>query len=207
MARKKKTAVTVAATTDIEQAKVGYQGAVKVAVLKGKRVINSKVYKNEGRWPLFYNISLSLAGNYKEAERFRPKFLKMFQLGIAGDNIPAGIPVFGSLPVTSLNDVLYNNTIDSNYVIGTSTTVVEDYSTATLKFLIPFSQIDTTKYTNLIALYSSTYKKDNANPCAYIIIADENNPNLLGNLGPSTQLDNENDYNLYIEWSMKVQNN
>lgn len=58
-----------------------YTGNIKVKIYdKNKKLKSIKCYHNNGRWPLFNFISNCLAGNYDEANKFRPYYVGLFSI-------------------------------------------------------------------------------------------------------------------------------
>lgn len=59
---------------------IQYEGNIEVKVLRNKKVIRERKFKNNGRWPLFLHLVHSLAGNYAEAEKYRPLFITIYSI-------------------------------------------------------------------------------------------------------------------------------
>ena len=59
---------------------IQYEGNIEVKVLRNKKVIRERKFKNNGRWPLFLHLVHSLAGNYAEAEKYRPLFIAIYSI-------------------------------------------------------------------------------------------------------------------------------
>lgn len=194
--------------------KISYEGKVKISLMKGNKIINTKTYHNEGTDNLFYGLVFSLMGDYASASAYRPTYLDLYTLGTKGTPVtniiakPRESNLLISNNKTSLSTIIFNSTpiIDKNKVSESSDKTIADYATITYKFLIPYTQIDTAKDTNCIALYGRD-DGESAYLLAYIVviqykadgtpIVDEDGNNKLDNLIPS--VDKANDYNLFVQ--------
>lgn len=207
MTKKKTTTVKPTANTS-------YSGQLKISLLKGKKVIKSNIYHNEGTSNLFYGMALALIGDSSGASMYLPKYLALYDIGDVGTTISTVAPPTSggkNLIVpgrkTSLSTIVYS---DAPYVkseSGASSTTITDRATITYKFLIPFTQIDTTneKPTNCLVLYSKPNEPENY-LLAYsmIINTDTSGNQTLGNLIDTTK--SVNDYNLLVQWTMNLTN-
>ena len=63
-----------------------YEGTVILSIEKNGKIYETFVSHNKGRWPLFYCIAASLAGNYEVADLDRPKFIRLFTSVPSTDN-------------------------------------------------------------------------------------------------------------------------
>lgn len=186
--------------------KVGYKGQALVEVRLGKKVLKRKKYKNNGRLPLFNFCALSLGGRYREAEVLRPKFIRIFSIGRAGeDPVPDSSTSF---------DTLANNTTNRSLIVPVyaSEPLVEG-GDITIKWVIPFSQLKSYANLNMLAMYSENYKEVLGEASAFIIIKDNNDGSLLGDLLLKSGINpseitpqNENNYNLFVEWKLSFVN-
>jgi len=59
---------------------ISYEGKIKVSLVKNKKVYSEKIFYNNGRWPIFKNLTYSLAGNYTEADQWRPLVLDIYSV-------------------------------------------------------------------------------------------------------------------------------
>lgn len=185
MGRKKK-------IVEKNQNNLTYKGSITVSIVRKGKVLNTQKYHNEGKLDLFKFFSYSLSGRYAIAEALRPKYIRLYSLGSYGERIP--------VPNT-------NNPTSTTYIMykETPTTVVKNGSVSTqFSFMVPFTQIDTSKDTNFLVLYPGA---NATSPLAQFIVAKgegEQDREKLGKLFDSVP--SQNDYNLFITWSMSVNN-
>lgn len=59
---------------------ISYEGKIKVSLVKNKKVYSEKIFYNNGRWPIFKNLTYSLAGNYTDADQWRPLILDIYSV-------------------------------------------------------------------------------------------------------------------------------
>ena len=57
-----------------------YNGSIKVKIMRGKKVYKEKIFHNSGRWPIFKHIAYSLAGQYTNADNWRPLVLALYSV-------------------------------------------------------------------------------------------------------------------------------
>ena len=198
---------------------VTYRGKVNAQVRKGKKVISTSTFHNEGTKYLFEFLAKCLKGDYQQVESLRPKFIKLYSVGAEGDSIPEiNSGSFNTTSIVSLTTPIYSANPNTEYV-GADDDLTASYAT-TFKFVIPFSQLMLIKKidgeeqkvpVNLIALYSQYQKNTLGSPSMYILVTEKvNNVEVLGNLIPSnfysSDLSEQNQYNLFIEWITTFKN-
>ena len=219
MARKKKTVENPVETQIIiptSNSRIEYKGKIKVSIKKKDKVINSRNLNNSGRYPLFSFLAQCLLGNYKDAELNRPYSIVIY-------SIPKGTSISSIYTTISQNENLksYANN-DTRITYGdfpvrtipqlTINTGGIGDAKVTYSFIIPFVHIDLDKGKqngiNLICLYSRGNQSDLGNPSAFFIVADDENPSLVGTLLPDDALiDSSNvSYNLVVEWELSIGN-
>lgn len=202
--------------TDITNA-IHYNGKVKVDLYRNNKLYKSTNYKNLGRWPLFYFIANCLAGDYNSVAPYKPNFVKLFTLGNKGDSIPTNKEIetskfiednlcssgisFG-VTKSALTETIKSFNIDETSLEENKS---DESAIVTYQFVIPYTQIDTTRDINLIALYSSAKLSELNEPSAYIVIKNEDDTALDSILPTGTQTKN-NDYTLIITWSLSIHN-
>lgn len=189
-----------------------YEGKVTIEVINNRnKVVSHREIKNTGRWPLFYFLTQCLAGNYEDFNSNRPVYLRLFTIGAVGAALPTNKDI-------EANNYLNDNKLSSAnsfYPNDASVTkIVKDVetgesSTVTFSYMCPYTQLDTSKPINLIALYSAANKNDLSNSSAYIVVegtTTDNKPNgKLGTLIP-TDTSNKNNYTLSIKWQLTIKN-
>lgn len=205
-----------------------YTGKVKISLMRDNVKYFTKVFYNHGRWPLFYFFNLCLAGDYGQAEEFRPRFINLFDFGLSNQEIKPPVIEDGSQTQSGKMTTWFNaqnNVSLISYpmmskpdVIVAGGTAAEEIGSSkiTYKFTIPFTQIQTKTNQAIegFALYSKQTKNsvtdpknlDNlANPAAFFFLTDENGyvTNLLQDL---SNINLGDEYNLYIEWILTVRN-
>ena len=194
---------------------VTYRGKVNVQVRKGKKVISTSTFHNEGTKYLFEFLAKCLKGDYQQVESLRPKFIKLYSAGAEGDPIPEiTSDSFNIDNIISLTTPIYSSNPNTEYV-GEDSDLTASYAT-TFKFVIPFSQLNLMREgvrvpVNLIALYSQQQKDTLGSPSMYILVTEKvNNIEVLGNLITSnfysSDLSEQNQYNLFIEWITTFKN-
>lgn len=194
MAKKKKPVSKVAMSGGL-----GYEGKVKVQLIKGSTIIQTKTYKNKGMPSLFKFISDSLAGTYSEKDR--PSRIALF------DNNNEIQPTGDAQD----NEDYWNSNITSAILNNASATVdpiksgtpeaTVGYST-TYHFRIPYINIRANKIYK-IALYSNNGINDLANHrLAYFLFT-----NSSGNWDP-VEITNDlaGNYSIIIEWTLNITN-
>lgn len=191
MKTKKKTATKDITTKEKEQVQsqdaIKYQGNVTVTIKKGKTIISSRSYHNNGGDELFKFLANCISGAYVES--LRPKYIRAFDCkGSPGERITQA-----------------NSTSRSAYI------AINDVSSingkATLHFTIPCSFIlpdsgASTANINQLGLYSSavasnSQRNDVEQYCAYYNFIEEN-----GQWAPLIISTLNGDYNIFIEWEM-----
>lgn len=195
----------------IEQAQsIGYSGRVKVTLVRGKKVISEKEFKNNGRWPLFNFLALCIKGEFNEAKNLRPKYIRLFTAGTAGVTTVPVPTDQNAFPYGATNLSLNVVPLNSSSNITKTEAETSGSASVTLKYLIPLTQISgLTNYRNinLLAMYygsDSTYVNQ---PSAYCFIKDENNESLLGEIIEGIPAGSDpNQYNLIIDWTMSLAN-
>lgn len=89
----------------MSESNLTYTGDIKVKIYdKNKKLKSIKSYHNNGRWPLFHFISNCLAGNYDEANKFRPYYIGLF-------SIPKGTE--GKIPQITERNIKEGETYDT----------------------------------------------------------------------------------------------
>lgn len=133
---------------------IQYEGNIEVKVLRNKKVIRERKFKNNGRWPLFLHLVHSLAGNYAEAEKYRPLFITIYSIPYS--------PTSGKIPEIIDGSEDPQNQIGSyakvenikcgapgTYMTTPEVKYVEDKgigtASITYSFLVPFSSLIFTK--------------------------------------------------------------
>lgn len=153
-----------------------YEGFVTLELEKDGKVYNTINAHNAGKWPLFYAVACSLAGNYEIAEPYRPKFIRLFSdVNHSTENTVIAVP------------------IDTAPAVIKST--AEDYATVSFKFTVPGSYLRNTSVMSA-ALYSQAYK--NTLDSYNAVVTFDNS------LVPTNV--NLNDYNIIVTWEMKFSN-
>lgn len=170
-----------------------YKGTITVSLQKKGREVFSKTYHNNAYNDLFKFLSFCLSGRYAVAETLRPKCIKLFSLGDVGDDIPEEITA-SDTNATSVGWFSYKETPK------TETDNINNKINTVFSFRVPLAQVAMNKDTNLIVLYASTTY---ANPLAYFVIEDSSK---LSELFDRTAITNQNDYNLFIKWTMNIDN-
>lgn len=172
---------------------IGYSGKVTITLQKGKTVLSKQVFHNSGSTLLFRFFSYSLAGQYKEAEKYRPSKIKLF----SNKSSLAEAKLTPMKDVIELSDFL----TDTGAPMITTDNVVNNSST-TFHFIVPnsfiYSLVSQHKI-NQICLYSAD-ETDRERYLAYFLITDEFNLNWS-----PIEVANDN-INLIIDWEMVTQN-
>lgn len=187
--------------TKTNSSMIGYKGDVKITIRKGDVGIYSKTYHNAGRIPMFKFIAWCLCGEYASAQGLRPKFVQLFNR----TSVTTGTPV--SSDVTWDNDMQYM----SNKVIYNGTPLPEtdednNKASASFSFTVPFSQV-TSGRINVFALFSQENYGSTSNPSAYFLLTKmEDGEEVWDELLPNINIDNSNDYNIYIQWVITISN-
>ena len=194
-----------------------YSGHITITYKKGNRVLKVEKYKNAGRWPLFYFLNNALKGDYSLADKWRPKFILLFNAADEGAQIPeindTGVESnkIGSYAndnkKRSFTPILYSEDPVINKVenqgIGSGS--------LTYKFVIPFTHIDTSKGAiNLIGIYSSeqisTKKYDEPSMYFFVSKINDAGDTVLGNINSVTSGNKDAEYNVFIEWTLNITN-
>lgn len=191
-----------------------YTGTVKVSIgIKDKKFVTYE-FKNNGRWPLFYFLNLCLMGQYNAADNQRPRLIQAFDFNSDGLNCPTILDDaaigsghcigdwFNSTTLVSLTpwpyEILPDISLEENE-IGSSS--------LTYKFTVPFTQLNIVNGIEGFALYS---RKDQAvnNPTAFFFLTDENGKikDLLKRDNISSTYEIGTEYNLYVEWNLRISN-
>ena len=185
-----------------------YKGKVNISIMKDGKTVSKSNFHNTGMQPLFDFLARCVVGNYNEAENLRPKFIKLYSIGEKSASWDPSdfnfVDYATDEHLRSLTNIIYNSTPNLK-------TDNEGNVNVTFKFLVPFSQLSDYTNLNMLALYSQQYKDNNARASAYIVASEEVTPGdyrLLDiveeSLGVEDQ--NENNYNLFIEWIMTFKN-
>lgn len=160
---------------------------------------------------------MCLRGDYKTADVYRPKYINAFgKDSWIGENEPLitdepgvgesissyfnsnYITTVTSYPYLALPDIDVSGKNPNPKNIGSSQ--------ITYKFDIPFSQIDSTKPINALALYAKPVRNDTgelgqvANPCAYFFVLDKDKK--IADMIEEVRQQGSSisdDYNLYVE--------
>lgn len=182
---------------------VAYQGEVKATIKHGNKVLKTTKIKNNGKWPLFLFLAKCAAGEYSEAEKYRPKYIQLYHIE----------PKTGDITTDYFQD--YDWELRSN-VTGLSSTTETDYSDIAnnengltkLKFTIPFSYIINLSQAdiNFLVLRSDSNLSnatdagdDQKEVCAYIKLDEDS---LI-----ASNLTQSNKYTLIVEWTLQFNNN
>lgn len=166
-----------------------YQGGVQITLYRRKLPVASRRYKNQGGAPLFNFLARCLGGKYQEAEAFRPRYVQLFYVD---PSAPAAEVLKRGDAVEKSSKVLYK----SDPVIDDTDSSTPSAKT-TLEFMLPFTQINTGGGDiNLAALYA---KNNDAQKdyCAFVSFDPNKTRPTSGDSA---------DYNLFIQWDLKVLN-
>ena len=153
---------------------LSYRGDVTVSLMKGNTTISKKQFKNNGYYPLSHFFAYCLANDYTNAETLRPRYIRLFNLGSSGSEAPTTTTEVTEL-LTSENELtyvqpMYNTTPGIGKV--TDATTGEVYFSTTFKFIVPFSQIDSTRDINGLCVYCSSYLEFLNQPNAFFVILE-----------------------------------
>jgi hypothetical protein len=209
MGRIKKTTTKSTTSNVAVNNTVSYQGSVKVSLMKNKKIISSKIYKNTGKLPLFRFMVDCLAGDYDVANNNLPKFVQLFSLGKAGEAIPTTIEFTTPTIPRTPQKIIYQShplkTYTPEIKDNTGAITTSENATITFKFMVPYSQLtnDDNNDINCFALYSQTNYSSNTNPSAYIVLTDSTDKTKLGTI----TVEKNNHFVIYIEWTMTISNN
>lgn len=220
MARKKSSSPGIYTKVVDDINDIAYTGTVKVKVVKDNKIYSEKIFKNSGRWPLFYFLAGCLAGDYASMENLRPKYINLFDIKTENDKVPV---IDGNTDLkiyfnqeARVSVVTYPYNARPN-ITRTYDSGVEDQgigqATTTFKFVIPFTQLQLDngkiKNVNAVCLYSEYNKINLANPSAFFFVVDPSDKTKLGNLIDDADQINVaylNEYSLYIEWQLALRN-
>ena len=193
----------------IDNGSISYEGKVTINLLKGNKTIKTYSVHNAGYPPLFMFLAQSLTGDYTKSESLRPRYIRLFSLGEAGtpytEDMIAQHLTLDSM--TSLTLSSYNTAPYAEIIQKTETTPA--YARTIFKFLIPFTQINTSKATNMFALYSASNQLNYSEPSAVFVLTakDETDNSLkLSSVLPPSVSAKSNEYNLQIQWEMNIKN-
>lgn len=184
---------------------VAYTGKITVSILKGRKVLKTLNTHNKGYRSLFTFLCQCLAGQYDRAESLRPKFIRLYTMGPEGTAYSEQ-EIQGRLQtqfLTSLTVPAYNTTPSVELV---ELQGQEPYARTIFKFLIPFTQIETTRDTNMFALYSAANQTTLTEPSAVFVLTDPEDNTKLGSVMNSSSSAKSNDYNLQIQWELTIEN-
>lgn len=188
---------------------LSYKGEVTVSIVRGNRVCSKRKFKNSGFIPLSLFFSLCLSGDYGLAENHRPQYIRLYHLGNEGTTKEQESTYKVGLGTTYPNVLLvvpqYNTTPGINVVDG-------GWYTTTLKFLIPFTQVQSgAGDINGLCLYSINDKENLTNPSAMFIVnyvddtTGKEDTSKLGSLVDTSAVSGkEDEYNIQIQWEMSV---
>lgn len=204
---------------------LGYQGSIKVSILKNRKVVSEKTFKNKGRWPLFQHLVHCLAGNYVDAEGYRPLYIGIYSIPYTDGNIPE-IKDDGEEISTYANNT--NKKINSviSYMEKPTISVTKNKgigsASITYRFIVPFTNLSLkadeswkkkgylVSPLNLICLhgaFNTPAKSEGAsNPCTYFFVADPKNTSKLGSLLPKEITGSLGEYSLDIKWTLTLSN-
>ena len=160
-----------------------YQGDVTVSVVRGDKIIRKRLFKNNGRWPLFQHLVEALRGNYAKAEDNRPIILGLYSIPFA-DTDEGKTPIIYDGEIVPTENLIATYATKDNLRIGSPGMFMEQPETkvvatnigkANIKytFLIPFSVLSVKQLSgdsgwagegfeynlepiNLVCLYSKT---------------------------------------------------
>lgn len=129
---------------------IQYEGNIEVKVLRNKKVIRERKFKNNGRWPLFLHLVHSLAGNYAEAEKYRPLFITIYSIPYSASS--GKIPEIKNGSSDEHNQIGYYAKAENikcgapgTYMTTPEVEYVEDKgigtASITYSFLVPFSSL------------------------------------------------------------------
>lgn len=201
---------------------IGYQGHIKVSVLKKDKLISTRKFNNSGRYPLFQFITDCLAGNYKNAEIHRPYCLALFTIGGETDNLESDSLKWSEIKdniKTSDNKIGYyaqsKNKVTYGDLFLKTVPKVEVKSgiignaSITYTFNIPFSHIYTESKTgiNLVCLYDRENRRNYDNPSAFFFVMNDDGTRVTSLVDTELLTDNSAvNYNLIIEWTLDISN-
>ena len=182
---------------------ISYSGKITVTVKNGNTIISKNTYKNNGGLNLWYFLCASLAGQYTNADQFRPYRIMLYYC--KDETVPTSIENLDQDNFVKLTSEIPINRASEVLPIKESGKTIN--YTATLHFLIPpayFNAVENAKI-NTVVLYGkkepTTPNKDNYS--AYYFFAKDgawDTPNIL-NLD-----DIKDNYNIIIDWEMSVDN-
>ncbi len=129
---------------------IQYEGNIEVKVLRNKKVIRERKFKNNGRWPLFLHLVHSLAGNYAESEKYRPLFITIYSIPYTASS--GNIPEIKDDSSDEHNQIGYYAKAENikcgapgTYMTTPEVEYVEDKgigtASITYSFLVPFSSL------------------------------------------------------------------
>ena len=166
-----------------------YEGTVILSIEKNGKIYETFVSHNKGRWPLFYCIAASLAGNYEVADLDRPKFIRLFTSVPSADNNDNEATLI-AIPYNTSPSVVY-------HTANPADPEDEDSATVSFKFLIPGSYLKTVNGISHAALYSKSSDAVN-NYLALVEVKDIVSKGLTN--------ENLNNYNLVVTWQLTIKN-
>ncbi len=215
MARKKKVVKKPVAGTANN---IGYTGNITVTLKNGNKVVSTHHYKNNGKLNLWYFLSATLAGQYAEAELYRPTRIVLYWC--KDEAVPTEDPIAG-VDLTNTNsfvrltgEISANRATEVLPVKSGGTTV---NWTATIHFLVPpahFSKIKDA-WINTAVLYGkteptsiTTNNKNNYSAIYFFTKQDEVSGEIkwIGDDDKIIVNDIKENYNLIIDWQMSFDN-
>jgi len=177
-----------------------YSGTIKVSEYKGKELISTRNYHNKGCSPLFRFFAKCLGGDFNAANILRPTKIKLFDIAGRADSrfYPKDFDWNGdgnSVRTAVSTDFIYLDSL-----------VQVDEDKATFRFSIPYSYL-IGNWLSLVAIYSGTETLD-SNPSAYYLLTKSAivSDKTTEVLDPISFEDKNSNYNLLIEWTMKISN-
>lgn len=199
-------------------ANLNYSGKIKINLCKGKKVLKSKTYSNNGCGPLFKFIAQCLQGNYRQAEKLRPNKIQLYSnlatrpdsANYFGDDVH---PITGFVTSNSPADI--GEIRNGEHIIGFKTV---------LHFLVPAVYIDKESLKNpddinkpfsinQISLYSTKeYNISNCSAFFYLTkeikeTTAEGSEEVIGVDWDGIGYDDlSENLNLLIDWEMSIEN-
>ena len=204
----KKGKVTKKNTTDT----FSYTGKITITVKNGNTVVSKNTYKNNGGLNLWYFLCATLAGQYSNAELFRPTKLMLFNCSSA--TVPTTEPDFtDTLVYTALTGEVSINKATSVLPIKDLSNKTINY-TATLHFLVPpayFSAGHEELGINTAVLYGKSRPLDITSAknqySAYYFFTTKNDDQITWDVANILKIkDIKENYNVIIDWEMSFDN-
>ena len=174
---------------------LNYSGEITLKIQKNGKIISTKKYHNAGTNELWKFISYCVAGKYQSAENLRPQYIRLFK----NNNEPGG--GLNTTDIYTASQIVLMNTSGAPQKWIEDSTIV-GYKTI-LHFLIPFTFI-TEETVNEVRIYSKI-NRDSINDCSAYFQFTKTISDIL-EWDPIEVSDNFGNYNLIIDWEMRISN-